>query len=76
MRYIVENENLLGYVTDKSVYLWSDKAAKVVSMVVMRADVEKGGDPTLVDRKTVATNYRNATKEDFENFGIVPPKDI
>ena len=71
MRYIVENENLLGYVTGKP-----DKAAKVVSMVVMRADVEKGGDPTLVDRKTVATNYRNATKEDFENFGIVPPKDI
>ena len=68
MRYIVESENLFGYVIGEP-----NKITGYVGMVVMAVDVEKGGESTMIDREVLATNYREATKEDFENFGIVPP---
>lgn len=70
MRYIVDNENLLGYVTG------NPNAANQVGMVVMAVDVLKGGEPLLIDREHMAANYREATKEDFEHFGVVPPIDL
>lgn len=71
MRYIVDNENLFGYVVDEP-----NKVTGYVGMVVMAVDVEKGGDPTLIDRVVVAADYREATKEDFKHFRIVPPTDL
>lgn len=66
MRYIVESENLFGYVIGEP-----NKTTGYVGMVVMAVDVEKGGEPTMIDREVLATAYREATKEDFEHFGVV-----
>ena len=71
MKYIVESENLLGYVIGET-----NKITGYVGMVVMAVDVEKGGEPTMIDREVLATDYRAATKADFERFGIVPPNDL
>lgn len=40
--------------------------------VVMRADIEKGGDPTIIDRDILveAKKAREATSEDCERFKI------
>ena len=40
--------------------------------VVMAVDVDKGGDPTLIDRDILveAAKAREATKEDCERFKI------
>lgn len=62
--YIVRDENTLGYTIGEP----SD--GKPVGMVVMRVDIMAGGDPTLIDRDTLAINYREATKEDEERFKI------
>lgn len=62
--YIVRDENTLGYTIGEP----SD--GKPVRMVVMRVDIMAGGDPTLIDRETLAINYREATKEDEERFKI------
>lgn len=70
MRYIVEKESLLGYVTGEP------NAANLVRMVVMAVDVPKGGDPILINREYLAADYREATKEDFEHFCVVPPTDL
>ena len=60
--YIVERERLLGYTIGKP--------SRFARMVVMRVDVENGGDSTLIDREVLASNYREATKEDEERFSI------
>lgn len=62
--YIVEKERLLGYTIGEQ----SDN--KPVSMLVMVADVEQGGDPLLINRVTLAVDYRKATKEDEERFKV------
>lgn len=63
--YIVKDENTLGYT------IGMIRENKPVSMVVMRVDVEAGGDPLLIDRTTCAVNYREATKEDEERFKVI-----
>ena len=62
--YIVEDNNLFGYT------LSEPKDNKPTSMVVMAADIEKGGEPTLIGRTTLATDYRQATEEDASRFGV------
>ena len=63
--YIVKDENTLGYT------IGTIRENKPVTMVVMRVDVEAGGDPLLIDRTTCAVNYREATKEDEERFQVI-----
>ena len=64
-RYIVAGGNTLGYITGTQ-----EPGKKPVSFVVMAVNVEAGGDPTLIDRETVATDYRPATREDENTFNI------
>ena len=64
-RYIVRGENTLGYITG------TQKPGQTpVCFVVMAVNVEAGGDPTLIDRETIATDYRPATKEDEDVFKV------
>ena len=62
--YIVKDENTLGYT------IGTVRENKPVTMVVMRVDVEAGGDPLQIDRTTLAFNYREATKDDEEWFKV------
>lgn len=64
-RYIVRGENTLGYITG------TQKPGQTpVGFVVLAVNVEAGGDPTLINRETVATDYRPATREDENTFNI------
>jgi len=60
--YIVEKERLLGYT------IGNPNENGFVRMSVLSVDVTKGGDPLLLHRTTLATDYREATKEDEERF--------
>lgn len=62
--YIVEKERELGYT------IGEPSENKPVSMVVIAVDVKNGGDPTLIDRSTLATDYREATKDDEKRFNV------
>lgn len=61
--YIVENENTIGYTIGN--------VGKITRMAVMAVDVSNGGDPLLIDKTIVATNFREATEKDQERFGVV-----
>lgn len=61
--YIVENENTLGYTIGN--------VGKIARMAVMAVDVANGGDPLLIDKTIVATNFREANEKDQERFGVV-----
>jgi len=61
--YIVADENKLGYTIGKP-------SKKIARMVVMAVDYIKGGDPTLIDRETLAINFREATLEDEQKFKV------
>jgi len=63
--YIVRDENTLGYITGTQ-----KPGQNPIRFVVMAVNVEAGGDPTLIDRETVATDYRPATKADEDTFNI------
>lgn len=64
-RYIVRDENTLGYITGTQ-----KPGQNPIRFVVMAVNVEAGGDPTLIDRETIATDYRPATKADEDTFNI------
>ena len=60
--YIVKDENTLGYTLGNVI------ENKPVRIEVMSVDVLKGGDPLLINRTTMADNWRPATKEDEDRF--------
>lgn len=64
-RYIVAGGNTLGYITGTQ-----KPGQNPVNFVVIAVNVEAGGDPTLIDRETIATDYRPATKEDENVFKV------
>lgn len=66
--FVVLNENTFGYALERTDKLF-------FRMVVMAVDVPKGGDPTLLDRTTLASRdkSRQARKQDFERFKICVP---
>lgn len=67
-RYFVLNENTLGYLVRGH----NDAAMPFVTLCVMAVKVDKGGDPLLLDRTTIAhkDKSRPATWEDFKEFGL------
>ena len=67
--FLVLDENTLGYSENYS----PDKS--FCSMIVMRADCLRGGDPTTMDRSVLVNiaKARIATKEDFEHFKVLCP---
>lgn len=64
--YIVKDENTLGYTVGEAVF------GKTVLFIVMAVDYMKGGEPTMIDRESVAVagSYRKATKADEERFKV------
>ena len=60
--YIVDKENALGYVV-------GGRLGSFVRMVVVAVDYMRGGDPLLIGRSTLASDYREATEEDARRFG-------
>ena len=65
MGYIVDSEDKLGLMIGTP-----DKNTGLVRMSVICVDVEKGGDPGLVNRVVLVNNYRAATIEDEDRFCI------
>lgn len=65
-KYIVKDENTLGYIIREY------PTTKNVVLVVLAVDVAAGGDPLLLNRPTIAApgSYRYATKEDGDKFMI------
>ena len=65
MQYCIHNENTFGYPL-------SSTDAPFFEMVVMRVNVEHGGDPTLIDRTVLVNreNARPAFEEDYDKFRI------
>ena len=63
--YIVHNDNTFGYPI-------SDSSKQFFRLIVMAVDVEKGGDPTLIDREVLCNreNAREATAQDAERFKV------
>lgn len=61
--YIVADENTFGYTIGSVVN-------GCVRMVVMSVDVPNGGDPLMINRTMLAVNFRQATKEDGDRFGV------
>lgn len=68
MKHIVHKDQLFGYPVGST-------QKHTLRMVVMRADVSKGGDPTLIDR-TISVgkvDIREAGPKDYERFGVDNP---
>lgn len=65
MNHIVAKGIYFGYIIGRL-------DARRLSVVVMRADVLKGGDPCLIDRVISAgrDEVRPATEEDYKRFKI------
>lgn len=65
MKHVIAKGIYFGYIIGRT-------DAKRLSVVVMRADVLKGGDPCLIDRVISAgrDEVRPATEEDYEHFMI------
>ena len=64
-KYIVNEENTLGYPIGEV-----DQKTGFVSMVVMAVDLINGGDPMKINRSTMATNWREAVREDEDRFKV------
>lgn len=68
MKHIVHKDQLFGYPVGST-------QKQTLRMVVMRVDVSKGGDPTLIDR-TISVgkvDIREAGPKDYERFGVDNP---
>lgn len=68
MKHIVHKEQLFGYPIGST-------QKQTLRMVVMRVDVNKGGDPTLIDRTISVSKFdiREAGPKDYERFGVDNP---
>lgn len=68
MKHIVHKEQLFGYPV-------GSPQKQTLRMVVMRVDVNKGGDPTLIDRtiSVSKSDIREAGPKDYEHFGVDNP---
>ena len=64
--YIVVEENTLGYTIGNAEF------GKTVRFIVMAVDYMKGGEPTMLEKESVAVagTYRLATKDDEERFMV------
>ena len=67
MQHVVANDCLFGYPIGKV-------GGPRLRIVVMRADIEKGGDPNLIDRVTIVDSdkVKIADLADYERFKIRP----
>jgi len=72
MKYIVVNENMLGYVDNPN--------KKFLQMGVLASLITEGAAHQPIDGpyplNNCATNYRPATKYDFERFRVKIPPDF
>lgn len=68
MKHIVHKEQLFGYPVGST-------QKQTIRMVVIRVDVNKGGDSTLIDRtiSVSKSDIREAGPEDYEHFGVSNP---
>lgn len=68
MQHIVHKDREFGYPVGST-------QKQTLRMVVMRVDVSKGGDPTLIDRtiSVSKSDIREAGPKDYEHFGIDNP---
>ena len=68
MKHIVHNDRSFGYPIGSG-------QKQTIRMVVMRVDVSKGGDPTLIDRtiSVSKSDIREAGPKDYEHFGVDNP---
>ena len=69
MNHLILNDCLFGYPE-------GEMNGRFFQMVVMAVDIEKGGDPTLIDRVVLADgkNIKIPEKEDYERFHIRCPE--
>ena len=68
MKHIVHKDREFGYPVGSI-------QKQTLRMVVMRVDISKGGDPTLIDRiiSVSKSDIREAGPKDYEHFGVDNP---